>query len=134
MKRKWLFLFLVGLMLCVLQIDGYHVFAEDEIVNEQVVMDDEQPEMIRDIQERLVTVGSGALSGTYATGSTGQAIITMTYTYTPTLDLSLGGQPIIMLQLPAEIANQINGNTAKQQSFFINTYRNSYASCCTRWK
>nr|WP_242700652.1 hypothetical protein [Enterococcus sp. DIV0212c] len=98
------------MILSILQINVYQAFAEDEMVNEQ-------PEMVNDIQERLVTVGSGALSGTYATGSTGQSIITMTYTYTPTLDLSLGGQPIIMLQLPAEIANQINGSTAKQQSF-----------------
>ncbi|MBO0440793.1 hypothetical protein [Candidatus Enterococcus ikei] len=110
MKRKWLFLFFVGLISSVLQINVYQAFAEDEMVNEQ-------SEMVNDIQERLVTVGTGALSGTYATGSTGQSIITMTYTYTPTLDLSLGGQPIIMLQLPAEIANQINGSTAKQQSF-----------------
>nr|WP_242586730.1 hypothetical protein [Enterococcus sp. DIV0869a] len=109
-KRKWLFLFFVGLISSVLQINVYQAFAEDEMVNEQ-------SEMVNDIQERLVTVGTGALSGTYATGSTGQSIITMTYTYTPTLDLSLGGQPIIMLQLPAEIANQINGSTAKQQSF-----------------
>lgn len=109
-KRKWLFLFLVGLILGILPIDGYQVFSEEEI-------DNGQSEMTRDIQELLVTVGSGALSGTYATGSNGQSVITMTYTYTPTLDLSLGGQPLIILQLPAEIANQINGSTAKQQSF-----------------
>ncbi|MEI5989545.1 hypothetical protein A5881_001033 [Enterococcus termitis] len=116
MKRKWLFLSLVGLMLCVLQIGMQQSFAEDEVVSEPPE-ENEQSEMTKDIQERLVTVGSGSLSGTYVTGSTGQSIITMTYTYTPTLDLSLGGQPVIMLQLPPEIANQINGSTTKQQSF-----------------
>lgn len=117
MKRRWLFLFLVGLILSVIQIDVYKAFAEAEIENEQAEMEQEQPEMNSDIQERLVSVGSGALSGTYSTGGASQTIITMTYTYTPTLDLSLGGQPMIVLQLPAEIANQINGSTAKQQSF-----------------
>lgn len=109
MKRKWLFQSLVGLMLCVLQIGMQQSFAEDEVVSEPPE-ENEQSEMTKDIQERLVTVGSGSLSGTYATGSTGQSIITMTYTYTPTLDLSLGGQPVIMLQLPPEIANEINGS------------------------
>lgn len=119
MKRKWLFLLLLGLMVSVLQIDVHQSFAEDEILNEESgnEMPEEQPEIMQDIQERLVEVGSGALSGTYSTGATGQTIITMTYTYTPTLDLSLGGQPMIVMQLPPEIANQINGSTAKQQSF-----------------
>ncbi|WP_254907519.1 hypothetical protein [Candidatus Enterococcus lemimoniae] len=119
MKRKWLFLLLLGLMVSVLQIDVHQSFAEDEILNEESgnEMPEEQPEIMQDIQERLVEVGSGALSGTYSTGATGQTIITMTYTYTPTLDLSLGGQPMIVMQLPPEIAKQINGSTAKQQSF-----------------
>ncbi|EOL42875.1 hypothetical protein [Enterococcus caccae] len=117
MKRKWLFLFLVGLMFSTLLVNFHQVFAEDEIVEEQTELYNEQTETSRDIQERLVTVGSGSLSGTYTTGATGQSIITMTYTYTPTLDLSLGGQPVIILQLPSEIANQLNGSTAKQQSF-----------------
>ncbi|WP_348922024.1 hypothetical protein [Enterococcus rotai] len=119
MKRKWLFLILVGLLVSVLQIDMHQSFAEDDILNEESgnEMPEEQPEIMQDIQERLIEVGSGALSGTYSTGATGQTIITMTYTYTPTLDLSLGGQPMIVMQLPPEIANQINGSTAKQQSF-----------------
>ncbi|ALS01585.1 hypothetical protein ATZ33_09435 [Enterococcus silesiacus] len=117
MKRRWLFLFLVGLIFSVLQIDVHQAFAETEIENVQAEIEQGQPEMTSDMQERLVSVGSGALSGTYSTGGTGQSIITMTYTYTPTLDLSLGGQPMIVLQLPAEIANQINGSTAKQQTF-----------------
>ncbi|OJG92018.1 hypothetical protein RV15_GL003663 [Enterococcus silesiacus] len=95
----------------------HQAFAETEIENVQAEIEQGQPEMTSDMQERLVSVGSGALSGTYSTGGTGQSIITMTYTYTPTLDLSLGGQPMIVLQLPAEIANQINGSTAKQQTF-----------------
>lgn len=117
MKHKWLFLFFLGLILSVFQVGVNQAFAEDETISEQTEVENEQPEVMRDVQERLVTVGSGALSGTYTTGGTGQSIITMTYTYTPTLDLSLGGQPLIMLQLPAEIANQINGSTTKQQSF-----------------
>lgn len=116
-KLKLLFLLFFGLMVSVLQIDMYQAFAEDEIVNEQAEMQDDQSDRTNEFQERLVTVGSGALSGTFTTGGTGQSIITMTYTYTPALDLSLGGQPIIMLQLPAEIANQINDSTAKQQFF-----------------
>lgn len=119
MKRKWLFLILLGLMVSVLQIDMHQSFAEDDILNEGSgnEMPEEQPEIMQDIQERLIEVGSGALSGTYSTGATGQTIITMTYTYTPTLDLSLGGQPMIVMQLPPEIANQIYGSTAKQQIF-----------------
>lgn len=122
MKLKWLFLFLVGSILSVLLIDVHQVYAEDEVVYEQSEMENEKPKSVNEKQERLVTVGSGALSGTYTTGSTSQSIITMTYTYTPTLDLSLGGQPLIILKLPTEIANQINGSTAKQQSFLSLLY------------
>lgn len=110
MKGKWVILFLIGLMVGTLKINGYRAFADENTIIDQTMMMD-------DAQERLVTSGSGALSGTYSTGVTGQSIITMTYTYTPTLDLSIGGLPMIVMQLPAEIANQINGSTAKQQSF-----------------
>lgn len=110
LNRKWGFLLLVGLIVSILWIDVHQVFAEEETMNQQTGT-------IRSIQERLVSVGSGVLSGTYSTGGSGQSIITMTYTYTPALDLSLGGQPVIILQLPPEIANQLNGSTAKQQSF-----------------
>ncbi|MEI5993297.1 hypothetical protein [Candidatus Enterococcus mansonii] len=110
MNRKWLFLFLVGFLLSALWFGNCRVFAEDEIVSQQSEFSD-MP------QGRLVTAGSGALSGTYVTGSSGQSIITMSYTYTPTLDLSLGGKPVIILQLPPEIAAQINGSVTKQQAF-----------------
>lgn len=97
-------------MLSIFKINDYQAFAEEELVDQQTVtMNAPQP--------RLVNVGSGVLSGTYVTGSSGQSIITMSYTYTPTLNLSLGGKPMIILQLPAEIANQINGSTATQQTF-----------------
>lgn len=70
-------------MVSVLQIDMHQSFAEDDILNEESgnEMPEEQPEIMQDIQERLIEVGSGALSGTYSTGATGQTIITMTYTY-----------------------------------------------------
>lgn len=117
MKKKWVLFLLLGGVLSILQIAGYQVFAEEEPENELVEAQTQEINTTEELQERLVSVGSGSLSGTYTTGTTGQSVITMTYTYTPALDLSLGGQPRIILQLPPEIANQINGSTAKQQSF-----------------
>ncbi|EOH97252.1 hypothetical protein UAY_02526 [Enterococcus moraviensis ATCC BAA-383] len=117
MKKKWVLFLLLGGVLSILQIAGYQVFAEEELENELVEAQTQEINTTEELQERLVSVGSGSLSGTYTTGTTGQSVITMTYTYTPALDLSLGGQPRIILQLPPEIANQINGSTAKQQSF-----------------
>lgn len=111
---KWFSLILSGLLLGILLFNGQQVFAEDEIPTEQTI---EAARQVNDRQERLVSVGSGSLSGTYATGTTGQTVITMSYTYTPTLDLSLGGFPVVILQLPAEIANQLNGSVTKQQKF-----------------
>lgn len=67
---------------------------------------------------RTVSIGNSTLSSSLANGSYGQDIVTISYEYSITvLGLAINDKPIIAIQLPSEIAGQINNDVTKQQDF-----------------
>lgn len=69
-------------------------------------------------QTRAVSVGNSEISSSIASGTYGQDIITISYEYSITLlGLAINDKPMIIIQLPPEIANQMNNDTTKQQDF-----------------
>ena len=69
-------------------------------------------------QTRTVSIGNSEISSSIASGTYGQDIITISYEYSiALLGLAINDKPMIIIQLPPEIANQINNDTTKQQDF-----------------
>ncbi|MFD2308392.1 hypothetical protein [Enterococcus termitis] len=67
---------------------------------------------------RTVSIGNSTLKPSISSGSYGQDIITIAYDYSITvLGLAINDKPIIAIQLPSEIANQLNNDPLKQQDF-----------------
>jgi hypothetical protein len=67
--------------------------------------------------DRAISLGSSSVTGTYSYGTYGQVIPSITYTYSTLANISINDRPILIVQLPAEIAGQINGSVTKQQDF-----------------
>ncbi|EUJ29114.1 WxL domain-containing protein [Listeria cornellensis] len=64
-----------------------------------------------------IALGTSTLTGSYATGSSGQGIMHLTYQYTPLVSLTLNDVPLVIVQLPSEIGDQLAGNISKQTAF-----------------
>ncbi|MBO0471698.1 hypothetical protein JZO66_14160 [Enterococcus sp. DIV0242_7C1] len=90
--------------------------SKKEVVENETVPTDVKEYVAPD--PRTVSVGNSTLSSSVASGSYGQDIVTISYDYSITvIGLAINDKPIIAIQLPSEIANQINNDVTKQQDF-----------------
>ncbi|MTD39274.1 hypothetical protein GIX45_11680 [Erwinia sp. CPCC 100877] len=67
--------------------------------------------------DRAISLGNSSITGTYSYGTYGQVIPSITYSYSTLANISISDQPILIIQIPTEIASQINGSVTKQQDF-----------------
>ncbi|MGX7418192.1 hypothetical protein ACWOFR_05240 [Carnobacterium gallinarum] len=66
---------------------------------------------------KLIALGTSKLTAEYLIGSCGQGVGHIAYEYVPLASLAFNDTPMIVIQLPSEIANQLNGSTANQAIF-----------------
>ncbi|PLS33674.1 hypothetical protein CYV30_13440 [Carnobacterium maltaromaticum] len=89
-----------------------------------------------EIAPRTVVLGNSVLTADYQTGACGQGIGHIAFTYTAVLGLTINDNPLIILGLPAELANQLNLSPTKQAAFLASltgtvTYPSSVLSNTT---
>lgn len=69
---------------------------------------------------KLIELGTSELTAEYNVGACGQGIGHIAYEYKPLLSLDFNDAPVIVLQLPNEIASQLNNSPANQATFLNN--------------
>ncbi len=67
--------------------------------------------------EAVISLGSSQMTATATSGTYNQSIVNLTYRYAPLASLTLNDTPVIIIQLPTEIGDQLAGNTTKQAAF-----------------
>ncbi|WP_239255607.1 WxL domain-containing protein [Listeria ilorinensis] len=64
-----------------------------------------------------ISLGNSQLNATVSSGTYNQSIVNVSYRYAPLASLTLNDTPVVIIQLPAEIGDQLAGNTTKQAAF-----------------
>lgn len=100
-NRSWFSIVLI-LFIFIVVLSGPSVFGEKEVVPKPTA---------------AISLGASSLTGTYTTGSYGQGTMRLVYQYAPLVSLTLNEVPLVIIQIPSEIGDQLAGNSTKQAAF-----------------
>ncbi|MGY3778105.1 carboxypeptidase-like regulatory domain-containing protein [Isobaculum melis] len=66
---------------------------------------------------RALALGNSSIAGTFTNGACNQNIVSINYSYSLILSLAINDTPVIAIQIPEEVASQINNSPTKQAAF-----------------